>query len=795
VQDKDIFDGLGDTNISIDDILSEFGNGKKENSADNAEKDIKKSDDKKINSNIENLKEDIKSEKKEFKLQKDTLEKRVNEYVKPVEEPITSKEAINRNKMKNFIQEFYGDNSEEDKATESKDIAIKEDSALTNEEPEKVIVAEKEQELPRKFYNREDYGMPIWTAVPETNTKIRPEHPIEEDNKDKFENNLNTEEVKAEKKGLAGFINKLLAEAEDDEEPIEQEEAPVVEIDEFESIEDKETVVKDLLFQKRDASFKTLVGGIFTFLLLYLNIGVAYPFLLPGFLRPEVNIFAFCTACILLMLFLIITALGSFVSGIKNLITFKPSNESLPSISMVISIAFCVYSGLAGVSQENAFVFYGAAPSIAFFLCLFGKYLRISAVCNNSSILINENEKIALTRITKNDMPYEINTDDNKISAVCKSDFFTGFLERSFEKDPSEKFSKKTGMFLFLICLVIFAVSFIRSGAYVAFTSLCASTAICAPFISGLCFSLPYFLKLKKLAKKEAFITNYTVAQEFSDTNALVISDHELFSEKNLEITGMKMSADSEIFDVAVAVASLYNAVNCPLRYAFLKLMDNKNEFLKDVEDIEVFDKMGVSGKLGNDEIAAGNASFMEYLNVDLPETDYVKKFGSDNKHIIFYSKNGILKGLFVVRYSAQVSVINQLSDFDFEENALIVNSDDQNITENLIRKVFCLKNMDIVVFSSKKSVRMNTVVEKKEKTPATVVSQNGICGILYAITAAGKIKRSVTICIILRALCIAIALAMTAFLVFSQTPVETQQMLAYQGIWGLLCLIISLLL
>ena len=793
-----------------------------------------------VESSEEDQKSDISGEaaqKKEFNLDREKINEKVKNYIHPDENKgITTKEALTKNKLDAFFETFYGeqpkgnneekddipkemkkerffdkndkpeyqndepeateisDNNEYEEVTEPESLN-RDNEEYTDDEPAiEATEAEDYQpnaatELPERFYSKDDYDFPI-KAPKSTDTKVR-EPDITGNSEEEFET---TGEVYSKKSFFGRFMSKLLTESEDDEEPVDTGTPHVIEIDEFDSLEDKDSVIADLGLQKKEAFFKTAIGFILSILLIYLNIGSVTEQILPSFLRPSQSIFAFGTASVLLLLIMAVTGFGTFLSGAKGILTFKGTNDSLPAFALICSMIFGIYCSVAGIPAGSSFCFFGGAAAISFFLNLLGKYLHITAVGKNIGFLVTEKEKSTLVRMTKSELPVEIDTESNDIAGVVKGDFFTGFFEKSFGEDPSAKYSKKTSAIFILLSIGFAAFAFFKGGLFFSLTALCGMSALGASFLSGICFSVPNIRWLNSLKKNGAMIAGYVAATTYSDVNALVIKDSELFLPKSTEVTGMKMFGGSEIYDVAISIASLYKTLGGPLEYAFLKLVDYKKSLLQEVTDIRLFEGKGVGGIINGNEILAGNSQLLREMDIRLPMDDYEERLNKKGKTVIFFAENRVLKGLFTVNYSPAPDILKDLAHIDYENNALIVYTDDQNITSDLLRRKFGLSNMEILVYGNTTGEKIKPALEKKPRLPAGIISLNGLSGIVSAIAVAKRIKKSVRLCLVMRAVSTILAFGLGGFLIYSGTVMEPLQVFGYQSIWGVLAVIVTIL-
>lgn len=647
-------------------------------------------------------------------------------------------------------------------------------------------VAPKKEELNTKLdsFFTQYYEDKEEEIEPATETKV------EEITQEEQTEEIETEEDEPKKSG--GFFQKLFSEDETDEEPIfDAQKTEQEEIDEYDEPDDAASIKADLLGQKKEALFKTVICGIITALLLYIDFGAQFNSFLPSFLSPISSPISFGFASAVLTMFLIMSGIKTFFYGLKNLFTFKATNDSLPAFAVLTSLAHSIFILLGSSKVEgNLFLAYSGLAALSFFFTLLGKYIQIKSVSGNFDVVSSEKPKLSLVGLASSEIPAGIEYNANECGAVVQTKFISGFLERSFSDNPSEEISKKITPFIFVAIIIVTALSLIKGNLGEIPAKMASISAVCASFMAELSFALPFFLETKKSRKNGGAITGYTTAKRFSNISCLATKDAEIIPPSETSINGIKGLNDIEISNTIMKIASLYNELGGPVSKAFLKTLDNKQELLKSVSDVKIFEGQGISGVIEGSKIYAGNAEFMKSCGIKLPTEDYEAKFARGGKSVILFAENGVMSGVFIISYGFTSSALSAVKRLDEEGIELLVYTDDYNITTAGLESKFKTKYIEIAVFGNQTAPNLKEALKQKERNSAGIVSINGILGICSALKNAKRLKRTVKLSIILKTISIIVGLLIAAFMVFNNSSMTPTQILGYQSLWAMLSIL-----
>ena len=111
------------------------------------------------------------------------------------------------------------------------------------------------------------------------------------------------------------------------------------------------------------------------------------------------------------------------------------------------------------------------------------------------------------------------------------------------------------------------------------------------------------------------------------------------------------------------------------LKEVFLKVVAGQTALLKPVENIVYEDGMGLTGWVDGRRVLIGNRELMENHGIDVPSRDYEQRYIGSGHDVLYLANSGEVTALFVLTYSADPVVADQLARLRDRGIALVVNS------------------------------------------------------------------------------------------------------------------------
>lgn len=519
---------------------------------------------------------------------------------------------------------------------------------------------------------------------------------------------------------------------------------------------------------------KTLVAG-FAAVLTAILAAIGLPPIVNGLagLVLAITVFVFC--------------LQEMADGFVSIFMLRPSNDSLTAAALVVtaiqSIVLIFTPKDAVVHTFAPAVFVSVAISMAM------KYFFICEIINNLNFI-------------KDHKTYVVNTGDidmykraiDKVCIVNPVVKFPNVVDTTYDGDPSEE---KIRLFVPIasgaILLVSAVIGFI--SGFGAFTSaMAAMFAIAASFTAEMAFVLPYITEQRRLRKLGSVLLGYHSIEAMRDVSTLVVCDKDLFPAKRTKMERFRFRNAEKMADAVEFTAAILLQSESPFARTFVAETGCDETRLPAVDDWRYMKNYGIAGHIYGDEVIVGNRNMLlSYEIIPLPQ-ETEAALTSTNKSILYTAINGVLVAYTVFSYASDPEM-KRAAETVGEDFSIIATTNDCNITEIAVQKLYGLNSTKIVVPDADEKKLIAAVRENIEETdalPDMITTKNAI-GILSSVRKAKKLATVVNMSVLIKIASIIFGLLLTAVAFFidptAPSPVWT---VIFNSLWTMPILFLS---
>ena len=560
--------------------------------------------------------------------------------------------------------------------------------------------------------------------------------------------------------------------------------------DDYADVSDAPYVQKDLKKIRIGLWVRLVLAAVLSVSLLYLSMAVAeFPYaalfgleegfklMLPPFMFPETDMRIFLLVSLILSVFLAIIGSNVVGAGMSSLFRFKADSDTPAALAI---LAVLIQGGVLVAFPESVLEYKQVSlyfPVAAFILLftLVGKTMLVNRIWRNFRFLTADGAKNALLQIQNRDFAREfsrgLGPDVDKVSYSASSDFLLGFLDKSYSGDYSDTFSCVAAPVSLAGGLLVAGVTGFLSKDLVI--SVCAFTAvmcICAPLSAAIVPNLMLGRMSKWLTKRGGMIAGYESAEDCAQTNALLLSDRELFSEESVHLHGMKVFAEKRIDEAILDAASVILACDGIMSGVFLNMIGGNRSLLKKVDGLIYEDGMGLSAWVDGKRVLIGNGELMHNHEIDSPSRDYEARYTRDGRKILYIANSGELSAMFVISYNGEPRVADRLTELQRRGVSVALFATDPNITPELVSSAFGIKKGSVRVLPAKLHPEYNYLTRPKEKVCTGLAHVGGLAGVLQIMRASASICRSVRAGAIIQLLGIVVGYGLVAFMAFTNS-------------------------
>ena len=475
--------------------------------------------------------------------------------------------------------------------------------------------------------------------------------------------------------------------------------------------------------------------------------------------------------------------------GLISIFLLRPSNDSLTSVAL---IAAAIQSFVLIFTPEGS-EFHTFAPAIfiSAAISMAMKYLFICEIITNLNLI-------------KNSKTYVVNTSDidmhkRAIDRVCIVNpivKFPNVVDTTYDADPSEE---KIRMFVpaasGAILIISMIIGFISGfGAFAA--ALAALFAIAASFAAEMAFVLPYIAEQKRLRKLGSVLLGYHSIEAMRDVSTLVVSDVDLFPAKRTKMERFRFRDKEKMADAVEFTAAVLLESESPFAPTFIAETGCDMDRLPEVDDWRYMKNYGVVAHIYGDEVLVGNRNMLLSYEIAPLSQEIEASLTSTNRSIIYTVINGVLVSYTVFSYACDPEM-KRAAETVGEDFVIIATTNDCNITEIAIQKLYGLNNTKIVVPDADERKLITSVCENIEETnavPDMITTKNAI-GILSSVRKAKKLASVVNMSVLVKIASIILGLVLTsiAFFIDHSAPGPIWTVL-FNAIWSIPVLFLTLI-
>jgi hypothetical protein len=449
-----------------------------------------------------------------------------------------------------------------------------------------------------------------------------------------------------------------------------------------------------------------------------------------------------------------------FNDALVSVFKLKPSNDSFNSIALIFSVIRAV--SLIFINNVNS-NFISPVIFLSITISMIMKLVFVQEIINNLNFI--KNNKIYLVDVA------DINLAKRYINQVCMVNpvvNFPNIIDTTYANDPSEEKSK---LFVPAVCVFIFIISliiFLFKGVNIFFTSLCTLFAICASFTGEMTFVLPYMTTQKKLRKLGSILLGYHSINSLKDISTLIIQDSDLFPKELAQLIKLRFKRKEYVAKSVEYSAALLIESNSPLKNTFLEILDCSVDKLPEVEKWRSLKNYGIAAIINGDSVLLGNRSLL--LSYDIPPLTQEQEATllTMNRNILYCAINGEIAAIILAQY-VDDPVMKKAAEHVGGDFTIIVETNDCNITENMVQKRYDLSSTKIIVPDNDETLALETMRKKfkaDESIPVMISTKNAI-GTLESVKQAKDLFEVIDVSILTKQSSIILGIILTVIALF----------------------------
>ena len=503
------------------------------------------------------------------------------------------------------------------------------------------------------------------------------------------------------------------------------------------------------------------------------------------------------------------------ISGLGKIFKGKADCDSVCAVSCTLSLLASILHLMDtnDLQQGRAFIYVPVAL-LGLLLNSVGKLSMIKRAKKNyhfmqsdacryyAEVIDGQSEASAFTKGVVSELPYLV--------TMRKTELFTDFLKKSYCEDMADRAAKRLVPISLAIGVIMgLLVYFIPNGTevngvqvfnnniYWASSVFVAFVCMMSPFSMMFMVNNPFRRASRSLLKHGSALLGYTSAEEFGETNSVLVDAATLFPKSAIECTNIKPcklqnSINNISLDMAIILAASL-AVNCNsvLSGLFFEMIGANRDMLLKIDGCVYEDNMGVMGWYENKRIIMGSREHMKHHSIKIPEMSAIAKYSRNGSDSVYLAVGGELAVIFFIRLTANPSVRSEIKELTNRGTSVIIKTTDSLITIGRITDLFDIDPEKVRIIGSSLHGLYNECTSYTANGCGALAGTGSFVSLAKGINASKKLLKDVSISRVSLILGIIIGVLFMIFLAFQPiTLVFTPEIIIG---WNLLWLLIML--
>ena len=436
------------------------------------------------------------------------------------------------------------------------------------------------------------------------------------------------------------------------------------------------------------------------------------------------------TSIVLLAMQILTMACGwdVLVMGIGTLVSAKPGCETMITFANLAALGDALW--IIRGSAERVGLPYCAGASLILAFALLGKRMGKTAL----------RDSFRTMRGAKVPTVVQMDPELTDLGSVITKHLggYRGFIARMLQQDPIQELYRKLSLLLIAVCVVLAVLTSLVSGdgsVFHALAGLGIAAVTCTPL---LIYHRPFALIARRLAGRGAAIAGWSGAEEINKGMGLILRDGDLFPDKTVSVTGMKVLSGTRVEQVISYTGSMILASGSGLGRTFGELMRQYAAPTRRTEGFQYDLDGGYSAYIAQDQVFVGTGAFMNLKGIRIPAN-------IDVNGAIYTAVNGKLCALFIVDHTPADGVRTALLSLPGSKLRPIYAIRDFSITPAMLKSKFRLGEGELSFPPAEDRFRLSTDGDPDEmEPPAAIMTREGVGHYLEVIRSGRRMIRAV---------------------------------------------------
>ena len=420
-------------------------------------------------------------------------------------------------------------------------------------------------------------------------------------------------------------------------------------------------------------------------------------------------------------------SLEILTESVKRMRQGRVGMDTLTCFACVFTLADAV---LLGVQQNRQGQLpYCAVALVTLLLLSHGEYHKRCA------------QRLSCRTAAASAQPYLVTLDEGKWNGKATYSKWSGepvgFGSQIQMDDGAQRIYKRLCPVLAVACVLLSLLACVAQEKPELILWCLSTTFLAASALGGsMAYGRPYHKIARRLSQSGAALAGWPGMADSRRGDRLLLTDWDLFPPGYVEFNGIKVFGDHSMERVVAYTATLLRDAGSGLEKLFHDQLRMHGGIFRHAERLTCYEGGGLSALIRGNQVLVGSHSFMNLMEVTLPE-------GLRIKNAVFCAIDGELAGVFVLHYSLPDVVFPSLSCLLGEKVGPVLATRDFNIIPAMLQQRFKLAadRMDFPPVQPRRE--LSDPNQSHSTTLTAVLCREGLAPFAEAVVGARRLRRS----------------------------------------------------
>ena len=290
----------------------------------------------------------------------------------------------------------------------------------------------------------------------------------------------------------------------------------------------------------------------------------------------------------------------------------------------------------------------------------------------------------------------------------------------------------------------------------------------------------PMAILEKRLHKLGTVLCGWRGVKEMSGSVVFPLGDEDLFPAGSTRLNGVKFYGNRDPDEIVAYATALICADGGGLAPLFTQLLDSRNGYRYEVENLQCYGNGGIGGEVCGEPVLVGVLSFLEDMGVDMPE-------GTKVNQAVYAAIDGQLCGVFAITYGKVKSSAAGLSTLcSYRKLRQVLITGDFMLTDSFLRSKFNVKTRSMAFPSREERLALAEKVPAEETPCVALTTHEGLAPLAYAMTGARSVRTASIVGMVIHLIggVLGLAMMMTLAVLGAEELLTPMNLLLYELIW-----------